>query len=43
LRVPVLLGPDNTTQQYTPGAVTHIYDARATIRRVRCAKPRGRA
>ena len=43
LRVPVLLGPDNTTQQFTLGAVTRAYDSRATIRRVRCRKPRGRA
>jgi S-formylglutathione hydrolase FrmB len=43
LRVPILLGPDNTAQQFTAGAVTHVYESRATIRRVRCRKPRGRA
>ncbi|MEA2273246.1 MAG: hypothetical protein QOI98_1954 [Solirubrobacteraceae bacterium] len=43
LRVPILLGPDNTAQQYTLGSVTTVYNARATVRRMRCAKARRRA
>jgi S-formylglutathione hydrolase FrmB len=40
LRIPVLLGPDNPDQQYTRGAVTHVYETRVTVRPRPCRHAR---